>query len=161
MIDTVRRLYLRFADTVSYLQSPFLLFVRMYWGWQFLQAGWGKFHDIQKVVSFFTDLGIPMPGVNAWVVATVECVGGILLFLGVGSRLISLVLTFNMLVAFVTADREAFKSFFSDPDKFTAAAPYTFLFAVLLILIFGPGKFAVDELLRRRFAPADARAASR
>ena len=49
----------------------------------------------------------------------------------------------------ITADREAFFSFFSDPDKFSAAAPYVFLFASLLILIFGPGKLCVDALLRR------------
>jgi putative oxidoreductase len=44
-------------------------------------------------------------------------------------------------------DREALFSIFSDPDKFYAAAPYTFLIASLIILIFGPGKFAVDALL--------------
>lgn len=39
----------------------------------------------------------------------------------------------------------------TDPDKFYAASPYTFLIASLLILIFGPGKFCVDSLLARRF----------
>ena len=42
-------------------------------------------------------------------------------------------------------------SIFSDPDKFYAAAPYTFLVASLIILFFGPGKFAVDALLNRWF----------
>ena len=50
----------------------------------------------------------------------------------------------------VVADREALFSVFSDPDKFYAAAPYPFLFACLIILIFGPGKLALDELLARR-----------
>jgi putative oxidoreductase len=43
-----------------------------------------------------------------------------------------------MVVAFLTADGEALLSFFSNPGKFYGAAPYTFLFAALLILIFGP-----------------------
>ena len=46
-----------------------------------------------------------------------------------------------------SADREALGSIFSDPDKFYAAAPYTFLFASLLILFFGPGKFSLDTLI--------------
>jgi putative oxidoreductase len=49
----------------------------------------------------------------------------------------------------VIADREALFSILSDPDKFYAAAPYTFLIASLIVLFFGPGKFCVDYLLRR------------
>ena len=64
------------------------------------------------------------------------------------SRLTALVLTINMIMAYVTADREALLSFFSDPDKFSAAAPYVFLIASLVILIFGPGKLALDSLIR-------------
>jgi len=40
---------------------------------------------------------------------------------------------------------------FSDPDKFSAAAPYVFLIASLIILIFGPGLFSMDTLLLRRY----------
>jgi putative oxidoreductase len=58
-----------------------------------------------------------------------------------------------MIVAFITGDREALLSIFSDPDKFYAAAPYTFLIASLLVLIFGPGKFSLDTLLARYFQP--------
>ena len=56
-----------------------------------------------------------------------------------------------MIMAYVTADREALFSIFSDPDKFYAAAPYTFLIASIIILLFGPGKFALDTLLERKF----------
>ena len=80
---------------------------------------------------------------------TSECVGGLLLFLGLGSRLISLPLVADMVGAYVTADREALKSIFSEPGKFYAADPYTFLFASLLILVFGPGKLSLDALMGR------------
>jgi putative oxidoreductase len=79
-------------------------------------------------------------------------VGGFLLALGLASRLPSLLLVGDMLVAYITADRAALLSFFSDPDKFVAAAPCTFLCASLLILIFGPGRFSVDMWIERRFA---------
>jgi putative oxidoreductase len=54
-----------------------------------------------------------------------------------------------MVVAYVSADREALLAVFSDPDKFYAAAPYTFLVASVVILLMGPGKFALDSALRR------------
>jgi hypothetical protein len=39
----------------------------------------------------------------------------------------------------------------SDPGNFYGADPYTFLFASLMILIFGPGYFAMDTLIAKRF----------
>jgi putative oxidoreductase len=111
---------------------------------------------IPKVVGFFTSLGIPLPAFNAYFVSSLELVGGALLFLGLGSRIIALPLTIDMLVAYIAADREALFSIFSDPGKFYASDAYTFLFASMLILIFGPGKISIDYsigYLRRRRAP--------
>src|SRR5260370_3166276 len=144
MIENCYRMVNRGA---SALESPFLLLVRLYWGWQFIQTGWGKINNIPKVTNFFTTLGIPFPGVDAHFIAGLEFLGGILLVLGLASRLIALPLTINMLVAYITADREALFSVISDPDKFTGASPYTFLVASLIVLIFGPGRVAIDFLL--------------
>jgi len=143
------KLYARLTAAASSLQSPFLLLVRLYWGFQMMQTGWGKLHDIGKVTGFFTTLGIPLPALNAPFISVLEFVGGILIMLGLGSRLIALLLTCDMLVAFMVADREALFSVFFDPDKFYAASPYPFLLAFLIVLIFGPGRFALDELWAR------------
>jgi putative oxidoreductase len=151
----LRRLYKRFFAAVDYLHSPFLLAVRLYWGWQLVQSGWGKLHNLPKVTDFFTSLNLPMPAQMAVFISCVEFFGGIFLALGLLSRLTALGLTVNMLMAYVTADREALLSVFSDPDKFSAAAPYTFLIASLIVLVFGPGKIAVDTLLDRALAPKD------
>lgn len=132
------------------LQSPLLLAARLYWGWQFAQTGWGKLSDIHKVIGFFTDLGIPAPALNAWFVSSLEFAGGLLLILGLGSRLIALPLLIDMIVAYTTADREALFSILSSPDKFMAAAPFTFLVASLIVLVFGPGKASFDALLGGR-----------
>jgi len=134
---------------VSRLHSPFLLLVRLYWGWQLAESGWGKLHNLAKVTEFFGTLNLPMPAQMAVFISCVEFFGGILFALGLFSRMISLVLVINLLMAYITADREAFLSFLSNPDKFSAAAPYVFLVASLIVLIFGPGKFCVDYLLRR------------
>jgi putative oxidoreductase len=147
MIEKLYRLLIRAASS---LQSPFLLLVRLYWGWQFMQTGWGKLHDIHKVIGFFTDLGIPAPALNAYFVSGLEFVGGILLIVGLASRPIALMCVIDMAVAFVLADRDALQMVISAPDKFQAASPYPFLLAWLIVLIFGPGLFSIDALLERR-----------
>ena len=134
---------------LNYLHSPFLLAVRLYWGWQFWQAGWGKLQDISKPIGFFTDLGILFPVFNAWLVSSLECFGGVLLVLGLASRLISIPLVIDMTVAYLTADRQALKAIFSEPGKFYGADPYTFWFAALVVLIFGPGMISLDYLIAR------------
>ncbi|RZU42954.1 DoxX family protein [Edaphobacter modestus] len=135
------------------LCSPVLLFVRLYWGWQFAQTGWGKLHHQAKVVDFFTSLNIPFPALNAHFVSGLEFFGGILLILGLFSRPIAFLLSCSMFVAFWTAEREAFLAIFSDSEKFYKADAYTFLAAAILIFAFGPGLFSLDALIARRFRP--------
>jgi putative oxidoreductase len=143
-------LYRRIASAFSSLQSVMLLAVRLYWGFQFAQTGWGKLHNLARITGFFTSLNIPFPGFTAPFVSTLEFVGGILLIWGLFSRPISLLLAGNMFVAYWAADREALSAVFSDPGKFYVADPYTFLFASLMVLIFGAGFFAVDTLVAKR-----------
>jgi len=150
MKSTIEHYYKMLVSGASSLQSPFLLLVRLYWGWQFMQTGWGKVTNIGKVTDFFTTLGIPAPGLNAHFIAGLELVGGALLALGLASRMIGLMLTVNMLVAYITADRQALLSFISDPDKFSAAAPFTFLVASLIVLVFGAGKLSADAWIASR-----------
>ena len=149
LITKIRQWHDQFCGVVSYLHSPFLLFVRLYWGWQLAQSGWGKLHHLANVVEYFGSLGLPMPAQMAVFISCVELFGGIFLALGLVSRFTALVLTINLLMAYITADREALLSIFSDPDKFYAAAPYTFLVASLIVLIFGAGKFSLDTLFNR------------
>ena len=137
------------SNLLNYLQSPLLLAIRLYWGLQLAQTGWGKLHNIDQVTGFFASLNLPQPHLTAIFVALVEFVGGILFALGLGSRMISFVLFINMTVAYWTADHDAFVMIFSNPGKFYAADPYTFWFAALIVLVFGPGVFALDWVLAR------------
>jgi len=154
LIKIVRQWYNQFFGLVSYLQSPFLVFVRLYWGWQLAQSGWGKLHHLSNVGEYFGTLGLPMPAQMAVFIACVEFFGGIFLALGLASRITGLVLTVNLTMAYVMGDREALLSFFSDPDKFIAAAPFAFLIASLIVLIFGAGKISVDTALAFFFGSA-------
>jgi putative oxidoreductase len=116
-VNQLLRTYRRAVSVLSLLRSPMLLAVRLYWGFQFAQTGWGKLHNLPKITAFFASLNIPFPAFNAPFVSTLELVGGILLMLGLFSRPIALLLAGNMLVAYWTADREALTSIFSDPGK--------------------------------------------
>jgi putative oxidoreductase len=135
--------------TTSFFQSPFLLAVRLYWGWQFAQTGWGKLQHLPRVTHFFTTLGIPAPAFSALAISWLEFIGGIGLALGFGSRFWGLLLAGDMFVAYLADSRPNLLAIFSDPGKFYGDDAYTFLFASLLILIFGPGKLSVDVLLKR------------
>jgi len=147
--NPIERLYAVFLRVMNSLQSPLLLVIRVYWGWQLSQNGWGKLHNLSHVTEFFQSLGLPAPGFTATFVSSFEFVGGILLALGLLSRIAALGIFIDMTTAYITADREAFTAFFSAPDKFVAADPFIFWFVGLLILILGPGKLALDTLIVR------------
>lgn len=149
MICVSQSAYGRLIKAACLLQSPLLLLLRLYWGWQFFQTGLGKLMNHEKVAGYFQSLHIPMPSLNAYLAGTTECLGGLLLLIGLGSRLVSLPLMFVLAIAYITAESEALKSIFSDPDKFTGATPFLFLMACLMVLVFGPGKFSMDWLLGR------------
>lgn len=147
-------LYGLYERGLNSLQSPFLLLIRLVWGLQFVMTGWGKWHSIPKVTAFFAELGIPLPMLNAYVVATTELVGGLFLVLGLLGRLTPVPLIVAMTVAYVTSEQEAIQALFlGNPDPFFAAAPFLFLFASLLIFIFGPGSISLDHLLLKRLCP--------
>jgi len=147
LISKALQWHCQFFALVSYLQSPFLLFVRLYWGWQLVQSGWGKLHHLSNVGEYFATLGLPMPAQMAVFIACVEFFGGIFLALGLASRITGLVLTVNLAMAYVIGDREALLSLFSDPDKFIAAAPFAFLIVSLIVLIFGAGRISADTVI--------------
>jgi putative oxidoreductase len=143
----LRPLLAKLDTAADFLQSPLLLGLRLYWGWQFAQTGWGKLTHLGRTAGYFESLDIPLPKINAIMAGGTECVGGVLLALGLFARPASVPLIFTMLVAYWTADREALNAIGSDPDKFVTAAPFLFLLASLIVLVFGPGKLSLDALL--------------
>ena len=133
------------------LQSPVLLLIRLAWGFQLAESGWGHLTNVGKTADFFTSLHIPFPVANVYISGTSELVGGILLMLGLFSRLISVPLLFNFCVAYLTASQGAVKELlhFKNPDDFINDSAFPFLVTSLLILAFGPGKISLDYLLEK------------
>jgi putative oxidoreductase len=146
----LRPLLAKFDGLAAHLQSPLLLVIRLYWGISFAQTGWGKLTNLERTTAFFTDLGLPLPKLNALLAGATECGGGVLLALGLFARPAAVPLIFTMLVAYAAADKEALLAIVSDPDKFLGAAPFLFLLAALLVLAFGPGRFSLDHFRNQR-----------
>src|SRR5580658_1635041 len=135
----------------SRFQSPLLLALRLYWGWQFFVDGKGKLLNLPKIAGYFGhDLHIPFPYFNAFLASATECVGGLLLLAGLGSRLIAVPLIFTMIIAYLTAEIDTVKNIFQNPDKFVSADPFLFMLVCFVVLAFGPGKFSLDCLLEKK-----------
>jgi putative oxidoreductase len=119
------------------------LVARVTLGVLFISTGWGKVHDLDKVTGFFTELGIPMPHLNAVMVSFVELIGGGLLLLGLGARFAALPLMASMAVAILTAQREQVHGL---PDLF-GLVEWTYLALLLWVALAGPGKVSLDHWL--------------
>src|SRR5260370_23650107 len=75
------------------------LMVRLFVGYFFLETGWGKIHNLQGMTERFADWGIPAPAFNAALSGWTEFLGGLLIVLGLFTRLVSIPLFINMVVA--------------------------------------------------------------
>ena len=148
-MSALRKLYDLFVKIATSLQPYFLLFVRLYWGYQFATDGWGKLTHLARVTEYFGSLGLPAPGPTAMFVSVLELVGGILLAIGLGTRIIAFLLFCNMTVAYYTGDHDAFLGFFTHPDAFVSASPFSYWMASLIILVYGPGYLSLDALIER------------
>ncbi len=157
-----RALLTRVADLGARLQAPahdaLTLALRLLFGWQFFLAGRGKLQNLDRTGEFFASLGIPAPAAHALGIGLLECVGGLLLLAGAGTRAVSALLAGTMAVALATAHRSEIVA--DGLDGLFAAAPFPYLLATLALLVFGPGRLAVDHGLRPRLARACQRDAS-
>lgn len=148
-MEKIKKIYCSIIRFFESLKNPFLLVMRAFWGYQFFITGKGKFGNIENVTGFFDGLGIPFASFNAYLVASVECIGGFLLMIGLVSRLVSLPLLGVMITAYLTAHLDAVKTIFSDPTNFIAQDPFLFMLTLFIVLIFGPGLFSVDEIVKK------------
>lgn len=118
-----------------------ILLLRIGVGVIFIVAGWGKLTGIEGTQGFFGNLGIPLPGLMAWVVAIVEFFGGLMVLLGAYIRIPALLLAFVMLVALLTTKLGG---------EFSAARLDIMLLLVnLALFIIGSGRYSIDDALGR------------
>ncbi len=141
-MNQLKKMFLGLVERLSWAPG---LVTRLILGFIFAQSGWGKLHNLEKVTQFFTSLGIPAAKIQAPFVATVELLCGSLLLAGLFTRFASLPLIATMVVALITAKRDAIGGW---GDLFGLSE---FLYILLLAwLVFkGGGALSMDRLLRK------------
>jgi putative oxidoreductase len=150
----VLRVHAAKVKALGWCVSPLLLLIRLLWGSQFFMAGQRKLQHLDTTAQFFASLGIPMPKLNAALAGSVEMLGGLCLVIGLGGRVVTFPLIFTMLVAYATAHRDTLGPLaHGDLEPFLTATPFQFLFACVLILVFGSGSLSADYLILKKVAP--------
>jgi putative oxidoreductase len=142
--------YRLWVKAVGCLQSPLLLAMRLYWGWQMFVSGRAHLSDVPAMVQRFQGWGIPHPTLNVYLSGLTECTCGLLLLVGLASRIITIPLVINFCVAYLTASRQTVLNIFNDPDAFVSDAAFLFLLTSFIVLVFGPGKFSLDWLIAKK-----------
>lgn len=119
------------------------LFARVVVGWVFMWSGWTKLHNLPAMIQNFTDWGIPFPAVMTPFVSGVEFIGGLLLLLGLFTRIAAVPLVIVMIVATISAKWAQVDSL-ETLLGFEEIA-YMALFGWLAVA--GPGPVSLDHLL--------------
>lgn len=99
----MQKLYAQFIKAIGQLDGIAALALRLYLAPVLMQAGYNKLSNFSDTAAWFGNaewgLGLPMPEVMVALAAGSEFVGGILLILGLATRLISIPLMVTMVVA--------------------------------------------------------------
>lgn len=144
----INKLMIRWGKKV---QSPLLMVIRLFWGYWYLRGSIIKFTNMDDLITYFDSLSIPLPAIMAVLTAILHFTGGLSMIFGFCTRLISVPLIISMVVAYFAAELHTVTGIFDSPIPFIMAAPFLFLYANLVLLAFGPGKFSVDNLLEEHF----------
>jgi len=118
------------------------LLARLTLGIVFAESGWGKLHNLPRVIAFFTELGIPAPSIQAPFVAGVEFVGGLLLFVGLFTRIAAIPLSVTMLVAIATAKMGDVHSI----GDFAGLTEFAYFVILMWLAWEGAGRVSLDAL---------------
>lgn len=136
---------------LGYLDFVPGILTRLVVGFAFFDSGRGKLANMENTVNFFTELGIPFPGLNAAFVARLEYYGGMLLLAGLLTRVVALFLSSTMIVALMTADYRTFVDALTRSSEIGLSDVAPFVLGVLLswLVIRGAGAISLDAVLVR------------
>ena len=139
-------MYRRFTDKLESLRDIPLLFLRLVLAYGFYMPAMMKWGNINGIIEWFDSMGIPLPGLNAYLAATTEMAAVILLPLGLATRIISIPLMITMVVAIVTVHWG--NGFNAGDNGFEI--PLYYMLMLFVLLINGAGKISLDYLIKKR-----------
>ncbi|MEO8762163.1 MAG: DoxX family protein [Bacteroidia bacterium] len=146
---SIKTIYLSYATKVEKAKDvlPPLLF-RLILAYGFYGPAEMKLHDVHAIGDWFAGMGIPAPYFQAYLATGTECLGIILLILGLGVRIISIPLIIVMLVAIKTVH---WAHGFEAGDNGYEIPLYYILMLISLICT-GAGKVSLDYLIGKKYS---------
>lgn len=130
----------------SYIQWLGPLAARLVVGEIFMTAGWGKLQNLEQVTENFISWGIPFPHILTPFTSGAEFVCGILIALGLFTRISGGILGAIMIVAIKSALWESVDSL----DTLLGFSETAYLAIFFWLAIAGPGKASIDYFLTRK-----------
>jgi putative oxidoreductase len=121
------------------------LLVRLFVGYFFFETGWGKIHNLDGMTERFTEWGIPAPAFNAALSGWTELLGGLLIMLGLFTRLVSIPMFINMVVAMLAVKLKKVGGL----DDFVELDEPLYALSFLWLFFSGPGWVSLDHLLAK------------
>jgi putative oxidoreductase len=121
------------------------LVVRLFFGYFWAETGWAKLHNLDGFIERFVGWEIPFPVFSATLSAWAEFLGGVFLMFGFFTRLTSLALIFNMIVAIVTVVIKKVGGF----DDFIELDEFVYILIFFWLFMAGPGAVSLDTLINR------------
>ena len=146
-----------FLTRVTHPSAPAAtLLVRLVVGGVFLSEGVQKFlFPVALGVGRFSKIGIPIPAFSAPFVGVVEILCGLLLLLGLVTRLATVPLIIDMLVAITTTKIPIFVKSGFWMMAHEARTDYSMILGAVFLLIVGSGSISVDFWLNRKVLRTD------
>lgn len=123
------------------------------------------FHGLDKLsggVDGFAggldEMGVPVPTFAAWVVTLLELVGGLMLVVGLLSRVIAALLTIELIFAIILVTGKI-GLIAESGEGVGFERDLAYIVGFLVVVLLGPGRPSLDHVLRlERGAPVPARA---
>lgn len=145
MLNRLKSLSVRIESFTQPLKDIALLLARLTVAYGFYGPAMNKWSNMDATALWFgTMLGIPFPTLNAYLAATTEVTGVVLLTLGLLTRFIALPLMIVMIVAITTV--HIGNGFLASDNGFEI--PLYYLLFLLIFLSHGAGKYSLDTLFK-------------
>ena len=141
-------MYLSYSAKIEMLKDLSPLIFRLLLAYGFYEPAMNKLADINAIGEWFAGMGLPAPYFQAYLATFTECAGVVLLFLGLGTRIITIPLMITMIVAIKTVHWE--NGFSAGNNGYEI--PLYYMLMLLSLLFTGAGKFSVDYLLSKKYA---------
>lgn len=139
--DACRRVLAR-LDALAWL-GPLTL--RIFFGYFWFETGLAKLQNLDAFSQRFLGWGIPFPTFSAALSGGTDMIGGALLIVGLFTRLATIPMIINMVVAIAVVVIKQVGSF----DEFVELDEFLYILILFWLFMVGPGRASLDALLAR------------